>query len=70
MRYCSQDLSLTYMATCQTDVTSLALIFYDAPSPPPGLYDELLAIPTVAADVKTRSLLSLVQASGGFPYTR
>ncbi|KAJ6529113.1 FAD dependent oxidoreductase [Mycena vulgaris] len=37
------------------------LLFYDAPTPPPGIFDEFLAIPFVTRDVGTRSLSSLVR---------
>jgi len=37
-------------------------LFYDGPSPPPGIFDDLLAIPSLAKDVSTRSFLSLVHA--------
>ncbi|KAL6301066.1 FAD-binding domain-containing protein [Sparassis latifolia] len=40
-----------------------AIIFYDAPTPPRGIFDEFLAIPYLSSDVCTRSFLSLVQAS-------
>jgi len=38
------------------------LLFYDGPSPPPGIFDDFLTIPSVAKDVSTRIFLSLVQA--------
>jgi len=39
------------------------LLFYDAPTPPPGTFDAFLVIPYLTKDVSTRSFLSLVQAS-------
>ncbi|KIM38915.1 hypothetical protein M413DRAFT_239222 [Hebeloma cylindrosporum] len=36
-------------------------LFYDGPTPPPGIFDDFLAIPSVAKDVSTRSFLSLIQ---------
>jgi len=39
------------------------LLFYDGPSPPPGLFDDFLSIPFVTQDVSTRSFLSLVLSS-------
>ncbi|KAI0340261.1 FAD-binding domain-containing protein [Trametopsis cervina] len=39
------------------------LMFYDAPTPPSGIFDDFLAIPSLDKDVKTRSFLSLVQSS-------
>ena len=41
------------------------LIFYDAPTPPPGIFDTFLAIPYIQKDVSTRSYLSLVQSVPG-----
>lgn len=38
-------------------------MFYDAPTPPAGIFDDFLAIPFFTKDIKTRSFLSLVQAS-------
>ena len=38
-------------------------IFYNAPTVPAGVFDEILAIPSFTRDVKTRSFLSLVQSS-------
>ncbi|KAF9078750.1 FAD dependent oxidoreductase [Rhodocollybia butyracea] len=39
------------------------LLFYDAPTPPDGIFDDFLAIPAFTKDVSTRDFLSLVQAS-------
>ncbi|TCD65257.1 hypothetical protein EIP91_002921 [Steccherinum ochraceum] len=39
------------------------LIFYDAPTPPPGIFDDFLALPALAKDISTRSFLSLVTSS-------
>ncbi|KAF8182931.1 FAD dependent oxidoreductase [Pholiota molesta] len=36
---------------------------YDAPTPPPGLFDAFLAIPSLQSDISTRSYLSLTQSS-------
>jgi hypothetical protein len=38
-------------------------MFYDGPTPPAGIFDDYLAIPSLTADVSTRSFLSLVQSS-------
>ena len=44
------------------------IMFYDAPTAPPGTFDDFLNIPgATISDVKTRSLLSLVQATPGSP---
>ncbi|KAI0825970.1 FAD-binding domain-containing protein [Irpex lacteus] len=43
------------------DVTQL--LFYDGPTPPSDIFEDFLAIPSVLSDIKTRSFLSLVQAS-------
>ncbi|KAI0257873.1 hypothetical protein BC834DRAFT_848378 [Gloeopeniophorella convolvens] len=36
------------------------VVFYDAPTPPAGLFDDLLSIPTVSNDVSTRSFADFV----------
>ena len=41
---------------------SVTCIFYDGPSPPPGIFDDFLTIPCVEKNVSTRSFLSLVKA--------
>ena len=37
-------------------------LLYDAPTPPPGIFDEFLAIPNLKADIGTRGMASLVNA--------
>ncbi|KAF8630864.1 hypothetical protein AX17_005223 [Amanita inopinata Kibby_2008] len=39
------------------------LMFYDGPTPPPGIFDAFLKIPSINEDVSRRSLLSLVQSA-------
>ncbi|KAJ7107008.1 FAD-binding domain-containing protein [Mycena epipterygia] len=39
------------------------VMFYDGPSPPPGIFDDFLAIPHLTEDVGTRSFVSLVQSA-------
>ncbi|KAI0649785.1 FAD-binding domain-containing protein [Trametes meyenii] len=39
------------------------LMFYDGPTPPAGIFDDYLAIPSFTKDVKTRSFLDLVKAA-------
>ncbi|KAF9017798.1 FAD-binding domain-containing protein [Hymenopellis radicata] len=39
------------------------ILFYDAPTPPDGIFDDFLAIPHFTKDIDTRSFLSLVLAS-------
>ncbi|KAF7375798.1 FAD-binding PCMH-type domain-containing protein [Mycena sanguinolenta] len=39
------------------------VMFYDAPTPPPGIFDAFLAIPHLTEDVSTRSFTSLVQSA-------
>ncbi|KZT71943.1 FAD-binding domain-containing protein [Daedalea quercina L-15889] len=36
------------------------ILFYDAPTQPPGIFDEFLAIPTISYDVSTMDYLDLV----------
>ncbi|KAH9168080.1 FAD-binding domain-containing protein [Lactarius sanguifluus] len=38
---------------------SVAIIFYNAPTPAPGIFDDFLAIPTNQSDVKTRSFVDM-----------
>ncbi|KAJ7023769.1 hypothetical protein C8F04DRAFT_1240016 [Mycena alexandri] len=38
-------------------------MFYDGPSPPPGIFDQFLTIPHTSADISTRSFLLLVQSA-------
>lgn len=42
-----------------------ALIFYNAPTPPSGIFDDFLAIPYLEMNISTRSFLSLVKLSPG-----
>ena len=37
-------------------------LFYDAPTPPPGIFDAFLAIPDLQKVVSTQSYLSLVRS--------
>ena len=46
--------------------TVILLIFYDYPTIPPGIFDDFLAIPYLAKDVKTRTFLDLIR---GIPTT-
>ncbi|KAJ8514775.1 hypothetical protein ONZ45_g7719 [Pleurotus djamor] len=39
------------------------LVFYDAPTPPAGIFNDFLAIPHFTNDVSTRTFLSFVQGS-------
>jgi FAD/FMN-containing dehydrogenase len=43
-------------------VVTGALVFYNAPTPAPGIFDDFLAIPTNQSDVKTRSFVDLVDS--------
>ena len=35
-------------------------VFYDAPTPPPGVFDNFTSIPAVKNDLKTRSYLDMI----------
>ncbi|ESK94352.1 hypothetical protein Moror_8217 [Moniliophthora roreri MCA 2997] len=35
------------------------LLFYDAPNPPPGMFDDFLTVPSLTTDVKTRDFLNM-----------
>ncbi|KAF5319622.1 hypothetical protein D9619_008812 [Psilocybe cf. subviscida] len=54
----------TYVAQLQQTLVS-QILFYDAPTPPEGIFDDFLAIPAATTDISTRSFLSLVQSSPG-----
>ena len=43
------------------------LFFYDAPTPP-GIFDELLAIPAIGGNVSTTSFSDFVQSTGPVNY--
>ena len=45
-------------------------MFYDAPTPPPGIFDEFLAIPNLKADIETRGMASLVLAGNNSDFMR
>ena len=38
------------------------IMLYDAPTPPPGIFDEFMAIPNIRSDIGTRGMASLVSA--------
>ncbi|KAH9054940.1 FAD dependent oxidoreductase [Lactarius vividus] len=42
---------------------SAALVFYNGPTPPPGIFDDFLAIPANQSDVKTRSFVDLFNSA-------
>ncbi|KAL5523069.1 hypothetical protein ACEPAF_1336 [Sanghuangporus sanghuang] len=44
--------------------TSGVIIFYDRPTPPPGLFDAFLSIPPLTSDVKTRTFIDFISTSG------
>lgn len=39
-----------------------AVMFYNAPEPPSGVFDEFTAIPSISVDVSTRSYISLLDS--------
>lgn len=45
-------------------------MFYDAPTPPPGIFDEFLAIPNLKADIETRGMASLFLAGNNSDFMR
>jgi len=49
---------------------NVIMFFYDGPSPPPGTFDDILAIPYyVIKNVATQSFLSLIKTYLGDPGT-
>jgi len=45
-----------------TQITLIAMLFYDDQEYPDGIFDELLSIPSTTQAVKTRTYLDLVQS--------
>ena len=39
------------------------VFFYDAPTPPPGIFDNFTNISTISSDLKTRSYLDVILSS-------
>ncbi|EIN13665.1 FAD-binding domain-containing protein [Punctularia strigosozonata HHB-11173 SS5] len=39
-------------------LASSVILFYDGPTPPPGVFEQFLAIPALSSDISTRSFLS------------
>jgi len=50
----------------QRGITPIALLFYDAPIPPQGIFDDFLAIPTTHQNVSSRSFNDLVWSQNFF----
>jgi hypothetical protein len=59
-------LNLLFLWTPAGGLTALAGVFYNAPEPPAGVFDEFLALPYVAGAAVTQSLRSLA-TSTAFP---
>jgi hypothetical protein len=52
---------LTPGLTCQQPgITPIALLFYDAPVPPQGIFEDFLAMPTTQRNVSSRSFNDFV----------
>ncbi|KAI0036360.1 hypothetical protein K488DRAFT_41272, partial [Vararia minispora EC-137] len=43
-------------------ISATLILFYDAPSPPDGIFDDVLAIPASFSDIKTRSYVDLLSS--------
>ena len=39
-------------------------LFYDAPTPPPGVLDAILAVPANSSSVKTQSFVDFISSLG------
>ncbi|KAH9017326.1 FAD dependent oxidoreductase [Lactarius deliciosus] len=48
-----------YVIYTPAGAVSIGLVFYNAPTPAPGIFDDFLAIPTNQSDVKTRSFVDI-----------
>ncbi|PPQ88209.1 hypothetical protein CVT25_005174 [Psilocybe cyanescens] len=47
-----------------SQLTALSFLFYDAPTPPPGIFDGFLAIQSpISSDISTRDYLNLIQSA-------
>ena len=44
------------------------LCFYDAPTPPPGIFNNFTNIPATLSDVKTRSYLDMFMVANSDPF--
>ncbi|KAF9815956.1 hypothetical protein IEO21_04283 [Rhodonia placenta] len=44
-------------------LVSSVIMFYDAPTPPPGIFDDFIAVPSLASTVATQSFLSFILSS-------
>ncbi|EJD05537.1 FAD-binding domain-containing protein [Fomitiporia mediterranea MF3/22] len=51
-------------ASVSNQFISQILLFYDGPTPAPGVYDEILSIPTVQSDIQTRTFVNLMSLFG------
>jgi hypothetical protein len=45
-------------------LVAIAILLYDGPTPPQGLFDDFLAIPTIQQNVSSRSFYDLVSSLG------
>ncbi|KAI0043441.1 FAD-binding domain-containing protein [Auriscalpium vulgare] len=52
----------SYSNTPTGDIAIGLLIFYDGPSPPPGLFDDFFAIPSEVSSVQTQSYSSFIKS--------
>jgi hypothetical protein len=43
-------------------LVAIAILLYDAPTPPQGIFDDFLAIPTIQQNVSSRSFYDLVSS--------
>ncbi|KAJ7744871.1 FAD-binding domain-containing protein [Mycena metata] len=60
------------IAACNFMNGSLAIgteLYYDAPTPPPGIFDEFLSIPSTFSDISTRSFLGAFHAATVVEFT-
>ncbi|KAL5476649.1 hypothetical protein ACEPAI_2835 [Sanghuangporus weigelae] len=48
--------------------STVLMLFYDGPSVPNSLFDVFLSIPSISSDIKTRTFVDFVMASGNIDY--
>ncbi len=50
----------------QPEIMTVAILFYDASIPPRGIFDDLLAIPSIQKNISSRSFYDLVFSQNFF----
>ena len=56
------SIQLTLTIDYIQDTSILIMLFYDSPTPPPGIFDDFLAIPHRSTDLGNRGMASMAKA--------